>query len=392
VIQVVGGCYHEICLSPPIRQFYGSGGRAAAALAGADSNVLLHTYASPGAHRHLKRLAALSDFKIESYPAVDEVSFAYVNPLIGPQIDPPIGAISQSRPIEVVGSLVLMFGMVEGTARVEADIAIYDPQNGAHPVYFRDTGSKAKRLAVVCNAVEARRLTRASDNEAPKIIMREENADVVVVKRGPNGARVVTRELDITVPAYGSESVFGIGSGDVFAAAFTYAWGMRSMTPEASADWASRAVAHYAGTRSERFPTDEDRRMMKPVQVKPGQVYIAAPFFNMPQRWLVEQTRTVLINMGLEVFSPLHHVGFGSPIDVTQGDLAGIEDSDRLFAIVDGLDAGTLLEIGYARKAGTPVYAYTELIGAEDCKLIVGSGCMVFRDYPTALHATAWKL
>jgi nucleoside 2-deoxyribosyltransferase len=69
-----------------------------------------------------------------------------------------------------------------------------------------------------------------------------------------------------------------------------------------------------------------------------------------------------------------------------------LERCDRLFAILDGLDAGTIFEIGYARKLGIPVYAYAETVSSEDCKMFTGSGCKLFDDYVTAIYATAWKI
>ena len=55
MIEVVGGCYNETCQSPAVRQFYGSGGRAAAALAGRLSGVVLHTLAAPTAAAKIRR-------------------------------------------------------------------------------------------------------------------------------------------------------------------------------------------------------------------------------------------------------------------------------------------------------------------------------------------------
>src|SRR5271166_4793593 len=46
---------NETCQSPAVRQFYGSGGRAAAALAGRLSGVVLHTLAAPTAAAKIRR-------------------------------------------------------------------------------------------------------------------------------------------------------------------------------------------------------------------------------------------------------------------------------------------------------------------------------------------------
>jgi nucleoside 2-deoxyribosyltransferase len=82
-------------------------------------------------------------------------------------------------------------------------------------------------------------------------------------------------------------------------------------------------------------------------------VYLAGPFFDLAQVWLIEQARANLREMGLEVFSPYHDIGLGSANDVVAKDLEGIDASHLVFAIADGLDPGTLYEIGYARTKGS---------------------------------------
>jgi nucleoside 2-deoxyribosyltransferase-like protein/pfkB family carbohydrate kinase len=368
VITVVGGCYHEVCLSPSTRQFYGSGGRAAAALSSV-CPTQLYTYSSVVGERHVRRLASLSNFDVHITRAPDEITFAYVNSLFAPVANPPLPAIKRANRITTTEENVLLFGMVEGCGRVTARNVIYDPQSGASPVSFGDTGSTAEHLAVVCNVGEAVRLAGSSEADAAKLILLKEKAEVVVVKGGPNGARVITKTgEDLHIPAYFSESVFSIGSGDIFAAAFAYAWVVKGLSAAPAADFASRAVCHYVQTCQDSLATDyNQQRAFTPVTVQPGTVYLAGPFFNMTQRWLIEETRSLFRRFKLEVFSPLHDVGFGEAVEVATGDLQGLERCDRLFAVLDGLDAGTIFEIGYARKMGIPVYAYSETTSSEDC-------------------------
>lgn len=393
MIDIVGGCYNETCLSPPVRQFYGSGGRAAAALAGRVPGVVLHTFVAPSAARKLQRLGALSGFEIRQHPALEEVTFGYVHPLHSTQMLPPAAALHIAKPFHVTGDVVLLFGTVEGTPSVSGRTVIYDPQNGIAPKGFRETGSRAERLAILCNGGEATCLTGLVDPiKAGKAIREREGADVVVVKAGPYGAYVLSADDVSAFPAYRSENMFGIGSGDIFAAAFALFWGISGLDARAAADRASRAVSLYVGTRHERLGLDEaiDGPMV-PVSVQPGRVYLAGPFFTMAQRWLVEETRDVLLQLGLEVFSPLHEVGTGPAAEVAPADLAGLETCDRVFAIADGLDAGTLFEIGYARRMGIPVHVYAEKVEGENCKMILGSGCRMHQDFATAIYETAWK-
>ena len=80
--------------------------------------------------------------------------------------------------------------------------------------------------------------------------------------------------------------------------------------------------------------------------------------------------KIALFNQGLKVFSPLHDVGRGNADDVAPADLKGLDRSSVVLAIIDGLDPGTIFEIGYARAKGIPVIAYVENEKEEDLKMI----------------------
>jgi hypothetical protein len=280
VIQVVGGSYFERCLSPAVRQFYGSGGRAAAALTGRLKDVVLHTYQSDAAASQLKRLAALSGFEVRPHPSLHPIRFEYVHPLQSTRISPPPQLIKQSDPFSVHGDLVLSFGMLEGAPDVHGGVVVYDPQDGVTPRSFRRTGSEADRLAFLCNKGEAARLTGEADPErAAKLLLESEQAEVVVVKGAARGALVLTSDGQRSaVPAYRSAKVFGIGSGDIFGAAFAFFWGYEGRAPDKAADLASRAVRHYVGTRDEKLATDEFLDSpLDPAVVGSGRVYLAGP-------------------------------------------------------------------------------------------------------------------
>jgi nucleoside 2-deoxyribosyltransferase len=119
-------------------------------------------------------------------------------------------------------------------------------------------------------------------------------------------------------------------------------------------------------------------------------VYLAGPFFTLAQLWLIEQARSNLENFGLNVFSPYHDVGHGSADDVVELDLEAIRQSDILFAVGDGLDPGTIYEIGYARARNIPVIVYCENESPDNQKMMVGSGCIISADYVSAIYKTFW--
>ena len=78
-------------------------------------------------------------------------AFSYTHGLAVPQIYRP----EKQPDLHVQGEKVLRFGMLEGTAVVDADYAVYDPQNAAAPESFARNGSKANHLALVLNIYEA---------------------------------------------------------------------------------------------------------------------------------------------------------------------------------------------------------------------------------------------
>jgi len=87
----------------------------------------------------------------------------------------------------------------------------------------------------------------------------------------------------------------------------------------------------------------------------------------------------------------VHDIGHGPAEEVAPADLAALDQCDRVFAILDGLDAGTVFEIGHARARGLPVYGLAQTVSESDLTMITGSGCAVFDDFVTALHHVAWR-
>ena len=101
-----------------------------------------------------------------------------------------------------------------------------------------------------------------------------------------------------------------------------------------------------------RKPIESNRKPLGPDEYD---VYLAGPFFNMPELWLVDEARLALRGMGLKVFSPYHDVGIGIGEDVAPKDIEALERSRAVLAIVDGVDTGTIFEVGYARALAKPV-------------------------------------
>lgn len=390
-LTIAGGLYQERCKWPEWDRVFGSGGRAAAALVGHVGKITFSTYATARMGDTFGLLGDSSQVEVLSENTKREVAFDYVHCLSTPTIVPGRDFIERNEPLEVEADCVLRFGMLEGSASVTAKRCVYDPQSGFSPERFEENGSSAKHLAIVGNRAEILGLGESGDvDEAAGNLLRD-GAEVVVIKLGLEGAIVVTRRRVTQIEPHYSCRAWLLGSGDIFAAMFAARWAVHEDEPERAAELASAAVARYSETMALPLPTVEslqghgDR-----VQARRGLVYLAGPFFTVGQRWLIDEVREALYRLRMEVFSPLHQVGIGSAQDVARKDLEGLRDSDVVFAILDGLDSGTLFEVGYARALKKPIYVLAQQVTDGDLKMIEGTGCKVHRDLVTGLCHLVW--
>lgn len=392
---IVGGIYAERCIEPYWNEVFGSAGRAAMALADAMDGIRLVSFRADSLRADLANLEFITGTALAGPQVEEGISFDYMHSLADPRIRPRPDAIPQHGTIDVEDDLVLRFGMLEGDARVRAGRAVYDPQSAFDPQPFHANGSHADELALVVNRLEGRKLTGLHDPGAiVTALIDNGRADVAVLKMGGRGALVGWGEHRVTVPAFRSERVWKIGSGDVFSAAFLLFWGAEGARPDEAALLASKAVSIYADTRSLPIPSRSqlENGTFTPVTPGSGRVYLAAPFFNLGEVWMVEEARKCLRDMGVDVFSPLHDVGRGLAHDVAGADLAGLDACDAVLAILNGGDAGTIFEIGYATARGRPVVALAQNVRPEDLKMPEGSGCTIAEDFVTAIYQAVWAL
>lgn len=396
VIHIVGGLYRELCMRPGWREVYGSAGRAASAIAAAGGKASLHGYADSVAQDALMQRGALEHFNVNLTSVSDATTFHYVHGLATPTIS---AQSLQATAIEIEQVHVIRFGMLEGDAVVRATWAVYDPQNVSAPVHFSHNGSTATHLALVLNRYEARVLSGVdgTPEEMAQALAKAGGAEVVIIKLGPQGALVCTRSAISYVPAYRTPRVWKIGSGDTFVANFAYHW-MSGKTAEVAARLASKSTAFYCQHNGFVNPAQLAAYEPEPVllsqRCREGyrpRVYLAGPFFSLAQLWLIEQARDQLDALGLDVFSPFHDVGHASASDVAEKDLAAIDNCDILFAIADGLDSGTMYEIGHAKAKGKAVVIYCENESEGALKMMLGAGCIISNDYVSAVYQTLWK-
>ena len=399
-MRIVGGIYSERSIFPENDVIFGSGGRAAAALGLINPDITLTSFVGRNRQRDIEfHVKDIWHVKLDSYPVPEIVSFTYYHGLSYPIIKPTRLPVDDAPEIRVSDNVILQFGMLEGSAVVNGEKVIYDPQNPERPERFDENGSTAQELAYILNRTEAYKLTGHEDPvQAAKTLFDQPDVVVVIIKSGADGAIVHTAATTGHIEAYVTDNVWPIGSGDVFAAVFAHFWGTKNTLPVEAARYASRGAALYCGRK--QIPlcpenlTSADfifKRLTPSRKPSNATIYLAGPFFTMSQLWLIEEARAALRNAGFNVFSPYHDVGIGDADKVIPADIQGIERADVMFALCDGLDAGTLFEIGYAVKKGLPVVAFSEQTSDEAMKMLYGTKCKVFHDFTSAIYHAQWE-
>jgi hypothetical protein len=392
MLTIIGGTYLELCQEPTWSELYGSGLRAAAALA--DNVPDIHFYSCVGKDflttAEYNAVAYGFTVAFESIP--ETVSFSYHHPLAQPLIHP--ASVLDQPKIQlpaITADTILVYGQVEANIPVVGNYVVYDPQNH---VSWRDTGSTAEHLALVLNRNEALLLSGLQEGgdliKAGMMLLTSEKSEVVIIKNGSQGAWVVERSGAQLIPVFKTNSVWSIGSGDIFSAVFAWKWAVEKLPASAAARLASQYTAQFCQDRV--LPLSAQPAELEALQPKPaGQlVYLAGPFFTMAERWLINELRDKLLEFGNRVFSPLHDVGEGPPHQVVAPDIAGIREADVVLAVATGLDAGTIFEIGFARALEKRVVVFAENTTAHDLTMLIGTDCEITNDFTTAVYRTSW--
>lgn len=284
--------------------------------------------------------------------------------------------------------------MVDAEVAAEARRIVWDPQQPTGERVVLPETLDADELVVVANDDEVRRLGGDADPEqAARQVLNDTRVAAVLVKMGALGALVVTRKATDLAPPIATGTVWPIGSGDAFAAGFAAGWMGDRHDIDAAVRRAMQFASSWCATRDltstvgvGELPTDSAE-----VPRRNAKVYLAGPFFDLGQRWLVNTARRGLqdVSPELEVFSPLHDVGPGEA-EVAAQDLAGLEDCNAVLALGDGDDPGTIFELGWARSRNIPVVVYGQRLNREGMKMVLGTGCEISDDLSTAVYRAAW--
>ena len=393
---IVGGSYKEVCdLYDDKPHLKGSGIRALEVFLEFGWNGFLSFHSCIGKNKPiLESLYHRDDVRLLLTDALD-ITFFYDHPFRMTSVYPrPDILYANKKTINAEDENVLVFGMIDADFKIKARKAVFDPQTTVMMPSFRNSGSDAEELVLVLNGSEARALAGCVDiMQQRDVIFEREQCQALVIKQGAKGAILFRNKNDegLRIPVYVTPKVNSIGSGDVFTATFAYTW-FRGAALEEAALIASKSVACFVVSHEVRGLKTAIHSFDYPALSyrHEGQIYLAGPFFSYSQRWLIGQFYRALRNEGIKVFSPLHDVGIGNAEEVTEPDIEGLNASDVVLAVVDGLDSGTLFEIGYAVSKGKKVVAYVQNETKKALQMLEGTHCDIETDFTTAVYKSLW--
>jgi hypothetical protein len=392
MLNIIGGCYFERCIDPPDCQLFGSGLRAAAGLSNKGFEINLHSCYDNNCRKFITYLSNLYGFRINQVVISTSIEFEYYHPLSTPYCKWD-GNIQHSTIECCDDNNFLYYGMLEADISFNGNYVVYDPQNHRD---FASTGSTAKHLALVLNKKEAILLSKNHVNsleEIGKSLLKTKGAEVVIIKNGALGAMVFEQNSTHKIPLFKTDTVWPIGSGDTFSAVFAWQWIVEKKTPYESACLASQYTAQYCSSRHLPFCENPTLEALN-FKVESNKIYIAGPFFTIAERWLINEIYNILLDFGNNVFSPYHDVGLIdqsiSAESIAKQDLEGLCHSDVILAVLSGMDAGTIFEIGYAISLNKKVIILAQNVKDNDLTMFEGTNCHITNDLTTAIYMATW--
>lgn len=396
MINVIGGTYREINYDDVSMEIFGSGFRCAKFLLENRNEVNFITSGNNETDKFLKENQKVyPKLKFKCYTYDEIITFQYSFALDEPSIFPSLLNISKTENWEFNGDDVIAFGMLESDYKIDCKKAVYDPQSSMKPKRFMELG-KAEELVYIINRNEAHSISSSKDIEGIKTyFFQEENAKAFIIKNGPYGATLYTKSEEFQIPCYITENVHKIGSGDIFTASFGYYWMSKNLSLEESALLASKSTAVYCDKKAYidctgNFKFEYEEFIGNNLSKK--QVYLASPFFALSELILVDKIRDALLSFGVKVFSPFHDIGLGEATSIAKKDIEGINNSDVIFAVLDNLDSGTLIESGFSMANGKIIIGYHRTCGENKLLMLKPGDFTTNTNLTTALYQTIWSL
>ncbi|RFU69999.1 PfkB family carbohydrate kinase [Bacillus sp. V59.32b] len=245
---------------------------------------------------------------------------------------------------------------------------------------------------LLVNEEEALLLSESTDIDEAINKLNVMGPKYIILKRGHKGCTLIYDEKRIDFPAFKSNVVCTLGSGDVFGGAFAVTF-LRTRDIEYSVQIGNCAAANFiesvsietvidkAGVEKDLFLREKlitDEKLLK-------KIYLAGPFFSKQEINWVKQITDRLESARFRVLSPSRENGIINKDmsleqrrKVFQSDIDLLNDADVVVALLDHDDPGTCFEIGYAYEKGIPVYGLKT--SQNDLNNMVRFGCKELLD------------
>lgn len=396
MINVIGGTYREINYDDVSEEIFGSGFRGAKFLLENKNAVNFITSGNNEIEKFLKENQKVySNLKFKRHTYDEIITFQYSFALDEPSISPSLLNISKTENWKFRGDDVVAFGMLESDYKIDCKRAVYDPQTSIKPKKFIEFG-KAEELIYIVNRNEAQSISGSKEIEDIKsYFFQKENATAFIIKNGPYGATLYCISDEFHIPCYITKNVNKIGSGDIFTASFGYYWMTKNLSLEEASLLASKSTAVYCDKKvyidcTDNFKFEYEEFRAKDLFEK--QIYLASPFFALSELILVDKIREALLSFGVKVFSPFHDIGLGEATTIAKKDIEGINNSDVIFAVLDNLDSGTLIESGFSMANGKKIIGYYRSCDESKLLMLKPGDFTTNSNLTTALYQTIWSL
>ncbi|WP_412468205.1 PfkB family carbohydrate kinase [Pedobacter sp. KLB.chiD] len=396
MISVVGGTYREIDYDDVAMEIFGSGFRCVKFLLENKCAVEFNTTGSSEVSKFLaENKKVYENFNFDCIEYDEFITFKYSFALDDPTIFPSILNIKKSNKIYLTGTNIICYGMLETDFSVEGNKVVYDPQTSIKPIKFKDIGT-ADELIYIVNLNEARSIASSEDiNEIKWYFFNEENVKAVIIKNGPYGATLYHENDEVQIPSFITDNVNKIGSGDVFTSSFGYYWMEMGLKLEECALYASMSTALYCDKKiyinTSSGPTFNYKRFANN-KLTDICIYLAAPFFSIAELILIDKIRNAFLGFGVKVFSPFHDIGLGDDATIAKKDIEGINKSDIVFCVLDNLDPGTLVEIGYSMGNGKKMIGYHRTCYKPQLTMLNAGDVTIYNNLTTAIYHTIWNV
>lgn len=207
---------------------------------------------------------------------------------------------------------------------------------------------------------------------------------VTVIKHGRGGLTAFVAGSRVNVGAFDIAMRDKVGAGDTLIGA-TLARRLLGDDFGAALTYGAAAAAHHIEVGSVPEPGHVQDAAARPsVYVPPEKlrrlIYVAAPFFTEPERRALERVVRGLEAAGLRVASPSRDIGIiradatrEETAEFFRRDLAALDESVAVVALLDQDDTGTAWEVGYAHAKHVPVLALRTDVRADPNNMLTHS-------------------